>query len=67
METILNFLRLTQAEREAFQAAAPDCEHLFRPVADQTKDARTASDEELARATVIIGCPPPPRWTRAPT
>ena len=32
METILNFLRLTQAEREAFQAAAPEAEHLFRPV-----------------------------------
>ncbi len=66
METILNFLRLTQAEREAFQAAAPDCEHLFRPVADQTKDARTASDEELARATVIIGCPPAAEMDKSP-
>lgn len=58
MDVILNFLRLTQAEHEAFRSAAPDAEHLFRPVADQTKDARTASDDELGRATIIIGCPP---------
>lgn len=58
MDTILNFLRLTEAEQEAFRAAAPNAEHLFRPVADQTKDARTASGDELGRASVIIGCPP---------
>lgn len=66
METILNFLRLTEAEREAFRAAAPDAEHLFRPVADQTKDARTAPDEELGRATVIIGCPPAGEMSKCP-
>lgn len=59
METILNFLRLTEPEREAFRSAAPDAQLLFRPVADQTKDANTASRSELARATVIIGCPAP--------
>lgn len=58
MDTILNFLRLTEAERETFRAAASDAQHLFRPVADQTKDARTASPEEMAQATIIIGCPP---------
>ena len=58
MDVILNFLRLTETERDAFRSAAPDHEHLFRPVADQTKDARTAPDEDLARATIIIGCPP---------
>ncbi len=66
METILNFLRLTETEREAFRAAAPDAEHLFRPVADQTKDARTASDDELGRATVIIGCPPASEMDKCP-
>lgn len=66
METILNFLRLTQAEREAFQAAAPEAEHLFRPVADQTKDARTAPEEELRRATIIIGCPPVSEPSKCP-
>ena len=66
METILNFLRLTDAEREAFQSAAPACEHLFRPVADQTKDARTAPEEELRRATIIIGCPPAAEMGKCP-
>ena len=59
METILTFLRLTEAEREAFRAAAPDYEHLFRPVPTQVGSAHTATAEELARATVIMGCPPP--------
>ena len=58
MDVILNFLRLTEEERQSFLAAAPEAEHLFRPVADQTKDARTASPQEMAQATVIIGCPP---------
>lgn len=59
MDVILNFLRLTEAEREAFRAAAPDAEHLFRPVPSQVGSAYTATEEELSRATVIIGCPPP--------
>jgi len=59
METILNFLRLNDAEREAFRAAAPDDEHLFRPVENQTRSAETAAGSELARATVIIGCVAP--------
>lgn len=59
METILNFLRLTEAEREAFRSAAPNAEHLFRPVEDQTRSATTATPEELSRATVIIGCVAP--------
>lgn len=67
MDVILNFLRLTGAEQESFRSAAPEAEHLFRPVADQTKDARTASDEELARATVIIGCPPAGEMDKCPS
>ena len=55
METIVNFLRLTAEEREAFQAAAPGQEQLFRPVDTQNKSAETASPQELERATVIIG------------
>lgn len=66
MDTILNFLRLTEAEQEAFRAAAPNAEHLFRPVADQTKDARTASGDELGRATVIFGCPPAAEMDKCP-
>ena len=66
MDVILNFLRLTEAEREAFQTAAPNAQHLFRPVADQTKDARTAPQDELARATVIIGCPPAGEMGKCP-
>lgn len=60
MEVILNFLRLNEAEREAFRAAAPEAEHLFRPVATQVWNADpSASKEDLARATVIIGCASP--------
>ena len=59
MDVILNFLRLTDSEREAFRSAAPGAEHLFRPVEDQTRSAATATAEELARATVIIGNPAP--------
>lgn len=59
MDVILNFLRLTETEREAFRAAAPTAEHLFRPVEDQTKSASTATPEELSRAAVVIGNPAP--------
>lgn len=59
MEVILNFLRLTTEEQEAFRAAAPTAEHLFRPVDSQNGDARTATGEEFSRATVILGCPSP--------
>lgn len=59
MDVILNFLRLTETEQEAFRAAAPEAEILFRPVPDQTRNAKTASPEELARATVIMGCVDP--------
>lgn len=58
MEVILNLLDLTQSEREAFQAAAPESEHLFRSVnTDTTGDAQAVSDGELARATIILGNP----------
>lgn len=59
MDVIVNFLRLTEAQQDAFRAAAPDAQHLFRPVDDQTKNATTATADELERATVIIGCPAP--------
>ena len=32
METILHLLPLTGAQKAAFQAAAPESEHLFLPV-----------------------------------
>lgn len=59
MEVILNFLRLSPEEQKAFRGAAPNAEHLFRPVDSQNGDTRTAAWEELSRATVILGCPPP--------
>lgn len=59
MDVILNFLRLTEAEQEPFRAAAPNAEHLFRPVPRQLFSAKTATAPELRRATVILGCPPP--------
>lgn len=55
MEVILNLLTLTQAERNAFLAAAPESEHLFRPM--DAGVAHPIPDEELSRATVILGSP----------
>lgn len=66
MEVILNFLRLTDSEREAFRAAAPEEELLFRPVESQSKNATTASPQDLERATVIIGCLAPQELAGCP-
>lgn len=64
MDVILNLLRLNEAEREAFQTAAPEAEHLFRPVATQVWSADTSAiAEELSRATIIIGCASPQALT----
>lgn len=60
MDVILNLLRLNEAEREAFKAAAPNAEHLFRPVTTQARSAdASAMEGDLARATVILGCVSP--------
>lgn len=59
METILNLFPLTEDQRAAFLAAAPDQEQLFLPVERLTASADTASLDKLARATVILGCVSP--------
>lgn len=58
METVLNLLPLTPAQEEAFRAAAPGIRHIFRPVEDGRFSARPPA-EELAQATVILGCAEP--------
>ena len=57
METILNLLPLTDAQQDAFRAAAPGAEHIFAPTASLRYSADTATAEQLAAATVILGCP----------
>ena len=58
METILHLLPLTDEQKAAFQAAAPNEEHLFLP----TSDRQGASDipaDWRERATVLMGFVPP--------
>ena len=50
-ETILNMLPLTEEEKAVFEAAAPDAVHLY--------GRRTATPEQFAQATVILGWPRP--------
>ena len=49
-ETILNMLPLTEEEKAVFEAAAPDAVHLYA-------GRRTATPEQSAQATVILGWP----------
>ena len=51
-ETILNMLPLTEEEKAVFEAAAPDAVHLYA-------GRRTATPEQFAQATVILGWPRP--------
>lgn len=48
--TILNLLPLTDEEKAAFQAAAPDAVHIF-------SGRRTATPEQFAKATIVFGWP----------
>ena len=57
METILHLLPLTDGQKAAFQAAAPEAEHLFLP----TNDRRGATDippDWRARTTLLLGFVP---------
>lgn len=56
METILNLLSLNDQERAAFQAAAPDAEHVFLPLTS-TRDKVPIPQDLRERVTVIFGCP----------
>lgn len=51
-ETILNMLPLTEEEKAVFETAAPDAVHLYA-------GRRTATPEQFAQATVILGWPRP--------
>lgn len=57
-ETILNMLPLMEEEKNAFEAAAPDAVHLYA-------GRRTATPEQFAQATVILGWPRPNMVARA--
>ena len=55
-ECILNALPLTDAERAAFQAAAPGVEQRFAPLMDNSGLTVPLSDPALAEgATVVLG------------
>lgn len=57
MEKILNLLSLTEEERAAFRAAAPDYEHIFCP-AESLRSATDIDDPTLYEsASIIFGCP----------
>lgn len=51
-ETIFEYAPLTEEEKAVFEAAAPDAVHLYA-------GRRTATPEQFAQATVILGWPRP--------
>lgn len=56
-EIILNLLPLTEAEQDAFRAAAPEAEHRFFMGMDYQGVTRPLTDPTLAQgATVVLGC-----------
>ena len=56
-EYILNLLPLNEQERAAFEAMAPDATHVYA-------GRRTATPEQYAQATVILGWPRPKDLTQ---
>jgi len=66
METILCLLPLTDAERAAFLAAAPDCRLLFHPIPTYRYGIEAVTQEEVSQATVILGNPPKALLRHAP-
>lgn len=54
METILNFLPLTEEEQDLFRLAAPAAEHRFRPV-DNMLNAGEPLPGDLEKATIVLG------------
>lgn len=58
METILHLLPIPQDQRPAFQAAAPEAEHLFLPTSDRGGAADIPQDWR-ERVTVLMGFVPP--------
>lgn len=66
METILNVLPLDEAQRQAFRAAAPWAEHIFRPTSDFPNSAMECPPDELTGATIVIGCVGPEFLRKCP-
>lgn len=67
-ELILNALPLTDAERAAFQAAAPGVEQRFVPLMDDGGLVAQLPDPAAAEgATVVLGCLPPAVLCASPT
>ena len=58
METILHLLPLTGAQKAAFQAAAPESEHLFLPTNDRG-GASSIPQEWRERTTFCLAMSPP--------
>lgn len=59
MDTILNLLPVTYAERAAFQAAAPGVRQIFLPIPTMATPFDPRSPEGATQATVILGNAPP--------
>lgn len=66
METILNVLPLNEAQRQAFRAAAPWAEHIFRPTSDFPNSAMECPPDEFTNATIVVGCVGPEFLRKCP-
>ena len=58
METILHLLPLTGAQKAAFQAAAPESEHLFLPTNDRGEPAASPRSGGSAPPFCLAMSPP---------
>ncbi len=66
MDIILNVLPLNEAQREAFRAAAPWAEHIFRPTSDFPNSAMECPPDEFTTATIVVGCVGPEFLRKCP-
>ena len=55
METILHLLPLTGAQKAAFQAAAPESEHLFLPTNDRGGSSGSKMRPDMGPLLVPVG------------
>lgn len=58
-DVILNLLPVREEEKAAFEAAAPDAVHLYA-------GRRTATPEQFAQATIVMGWPRAEMLAQAP-
>lgn len=66
MDVILNVLPLDEAQRQAFRAAAPWAEHVFRPTSDFPNSAMECLPGEFTNATIVVGCVGPEFLRKCP-